>query len=247
MRFVPLLLLLFLVSLCKQNNPTTPAQSYIVKASGGLNMRSKPAADAPVVLLLPEGAKVDVLSTNPETVSVAGRTGHWMEISFQDKRGWAFSAFLVKATPASSPQQRDGCLDLSEQFPDSFQSGTLPLQIPFGVGICNLRLDASSEVSFQCEGMWSGAEAGHWKRTAERVEITINAGEVDYTICQQTGESYPAVDNPAARTKCDAIDRGAVHIYHLTSNPISLKATTVPGQEYLRFGGVSRSIACVQP
>ncbi len=69
---------------------------YTVKATGGLNMRASASLKGNRVGLLPNGAVVTVIKKKGSEVTIGGRKGHWAYISWQQKKGWVFDAFLVK-------------------------------------------------------------------------------------------------------------------------------------------------------
>lgn len=68
--------------------------SAVVKAPSGLVLRERPDAASKSLGLLPTGAKVHITWFRPETVTIGGVEGRWLQVSFQGKTGWCFGGFL---------------------------------------------------------------------------------------------------------------------------------------------------------
>ena len=66
----------------------------IVDANGGLKMRSVPNTNGDKIGLIPNGATVEIIKENGENLSIAGKTGKWTEVKYDNKTGWVFGGFL---------------------------------------------------------------------------------------------------------------------------------------------------------
>lgn len=72
-----------------------------VNTQSGLNVRDKPDSGGKKLGLVPFGETVEILETQNNEVTVAGKTGHWVKVKWKNINGWAFDAFLGEA--ATSP------------------------------------------------------------------------------------------------------------------------------------------------
>lgn len=68
---------------------------YQVNAKPSLRIRSSSSETAAVVGSVPDGGRIKVLRTVSATTTAGGRNGQWMEVEYQGKTGYAFSAFLT--------------------------------------------------------------------------------------------------------------------------------------------------------
>ena len=75
----------------KQNN-----ESRFTTAKGGLRMRDKPNTTGSKIGTIPEGTKVDLLEETGEAMTIAGTTGKWSKVKWNDKTGWVFGGFLTE-------------------------------------------------------------------------------------------------------------------------------------------------------
>lgn len=73
----------------KDRNPVK-----IVTAKAGLNIRETPDTSGKKTGLIPMGEYVEITKTNPEVVTIAGKSGHWVKVEWESNYGWAFDAFL---------------------------------------------------------------------------------------------------------------------------------------------------------
>lgn len=70
-----------------------------VSAGKGLNLRQEATETSPVVAVIPDGDVVFIDQVWPRKTTVAGRQGHWVSVTWKEKRGHVFSAFLKKKYP----------------------------------------------------------------------------------------------------------------------------------------------------
>ena len=70
------------------------AQIRYITAKGGLRMRGKPTLKGKKIGLIPEGTKVQLLDEKGKKIKLAGTTGKWSKVKWNDKTGWAFGGFL---------------------------------------------------------------------------------------------------------------------------------------------------------
>jgi len=96
MKKIILLLCLFSVLL-------TQAQTRIawVAAKSGLSIREKPAIGAKVLDKIPYGAKLSILNTDEELVTVVteGMHGYWEKVTFNNKTGYIVGSYLLPVAP----------------------------------------------------------------------------------------------------------------------------------------------------
>lgn len=77
-----------------EDTSTDSIDTRIVTAKGGLRIRESASTTAPVVILVPQGSKVEYAGEMGEELKIGNDTGHWIKVSFAGKTGWAFDAFL---------------------------------------------------------------------------------------------------------------------------------------------------------
>lgn len=65
-----------------------------IDADGGLRMRQEPHLEAERITTIPNGARVQVLKTSDEQITISDRTGKWSQVDFDGKTGWVFGGFL---------------------------------------------------------------------------------------------------------------------------------------------------------
>jgi hypothetical protein len=51
------------------------------------------------VILIPRGAKIQVIQSNSQIETLQGKTGTWVEASYGEHKGWVFDAFLGVELP----------------------------------------------------------------------------------------------------------------------------------------------------
>ena len=62
---------------------------------GFLALRNLPSADiGTLVAKIPHGSTIKVLLCSEQSVSIDGRKGHWCMVSYNNKSGWVFDAWL---------------------------------------------------------------------------------------------------------------------------------------------------------
>jgi len=75
---------------------SSSSQGIRVKAISGLNMRRTPSLRAPILRLIPNKSKVELIKASKKEIGIAGKKGHWVLIEFGGLQGWVFDAFLRK-------------------------------------------------------------------------------------------------------------------------------------------------------
>lgn len=70
-------------------------QTRWVDANAGLRLRMEPSTESQQIDLIPDGEKVVLLKENKNEVMINNKTGHWVQIKWNDKIGWAFDGFLT--------------------------------------------------------------------------------------------------------------------------------------------------------
>ncbi len=107
MRTISIVLVAFLLltlSSCKKTEEE--AETLVVTARSGLNLRDKPHSSGARIATIPEGGIVTVLEKSSATEVVKGKEGIWKKVSWQGKTGYAFSIFLGPRVEAG---RRPGC------------------------------------------------------------------------------------------------------------------------------------------
>ena len=59
-----------------------------------LNLRSEPSIDASILTKIPNGTTVEVIQIDPKTYFLDNRAGRWVEVYFEDKKGWVWGNYL---------------------------------------------------------------------------------------------------------------------------------------------------------
>jgi hypothetical protein len=162
--------ILFLVlTACGKEDAASVAESAAepvimkVSAASGLNVRSKPEADAPVLVSIPFQAEVRVYAYEGSDFSIGGATGRWAKVQYGGKEGWAFSGFLEdaeqKAETAAAPFSDDAYLEYGFALMQQDALGFLRLDAPAALVLEKLGTPAE-----QSEAVYWGAD-GQYHQT----------------------------------------------------------------------------------
>ena len=76
------------------NIPAEKSRTVISK--GGLRMRETPDQKGEVMVVIPEGDKVELLETTGDEMTISGATGKWSKVKWKEKSGWVFGGFLAR-------------------------------------------------------------------------------------------------------------------------------------------------------
>lgn len=77
------------------NAPAPQEEKFaVVKAAGGLNMRSAPTVSAEKIITIPAGSRVKIVSLSDKKERVGKTMDFWAQIDFEGKKGWVFNGFL---------------------------------------------------------------------------------------------------------------------------------------------------------
>ena len=106
------------IAACKRE--AGPAQSQqekyaVVKASGGLNMRSAPTVSAERLMSLPAGSRVKIVSFSEKKEKVGKTEDFWAQVEFEGKRGWVFNGFLEEEAASVSGNSASTRLEVRSQ------------------------------------------------------------------------------------------------------------------------------------
>lgn len=101
-----------------------------VWAGNGLNLRTAPSVHSPIIAKVQFGDKVfckaqksevdywmsmgmiaDYIRVNTQKVNVLDLKGDWVKVTFKDRVGYVFDAYLSKLTPVSLPENKQNLLD----------------------------------------------------------------------------------------------------------------------------------------
>lgn len=78
-----------------------PAPELWVHASAGLHLREKPNRESASIRIMPDGASVRLLDYAREELWIAGRSGRWARVRFDEHEGYAFSGYLAETAERS--------------------------------------------------------------------------------------------------------------------------------------------------
>jgi len=65
-----------------------------VDANVGLRLRMEPTTESKQICLIPDGEKVELIKVDKNEVILNNKTGHWVQVKWNDMSGWAFDGFL---------------------------------------------------------------------------------------------------------------------------------------------------------
>ena len=68
----------------------------IVTSSDALNLRTKPSLGNNILMKIPNGSVVDILSYDSETVVLDGEEGRWCLIKYGSTEGWVWGNYVVE-------------------------------------------------------------------------------------------------------------------------------------------------------
>jgi len=74
---------------CKSENTIM----YVI-ARAGLNMRQRKTVHSRIITTIPFNMGVEVLKKGERNVTIGGRTGIWVFVNWNNKKGWVFGSFL---------------------------------------------------------------------------------------------------------------------------------------------------------
>lgn len=72
---------------------------YYVTAKQGLNIRSEPKIDGIVIVKMPFGSAIQVLTFSDNEDEIAGNKSKWAKVKYKKYTGWAFGYYLNKNNP----------------------------------------------------------------------------------------------------------------------------------------------------
>jgi len=73
----------------------SPEKARTVNSKGGLRMRDNPDQKSQIIVVIPEGEKVELLEVTGDEVTISGATGKWSKVRWKYKSGWVFGGFLT--------------------------------------------------------------------------------------------------------------------------------------------------------
>ena len=88
------LILLFLINLIASAKDSKP--QYFVDAKGGLHLREEPSEKSKSILLIPDKSEIKILKEAGSLIEINKKVGSWVEIIFQNKKGFVFDAYIRK-------------------------------------------------------------------------------------------------------------------------------------------------------
>ncbi len=83
----------------------------------GVRMREVPDTNGKLIALIPYASKVELISEKGESLTIAGATGKWSEVKWNEKKGWVFGGFLGRIDPVAAEGEAvvNGVLDYFEK------------------------------------------------------------------------------------------------------------------------------------
>lgn len=165
-RWMPLIALAFVGAMANQ------ACAEYVAAKNGLNIRSKPEADAEIVGVLPFAEEVD-----------GGREGSWLKID----NGYVKAAYLSDSDPIEDFEPL-GTYSVTAYYETGFPtaSGTYPA---VGTTLAHNSLPFGTEVYIDGLGFWTVEDRGPTSMGTQWCDIYLG----DYDTCVQFGNQYKEV------------------------------------------------------
>jgi len=180
--------------------PPTGGNSFLVRASDGLRLRSSPAPDAAMVALLPD---------NAEFIAVAGEQSDWVPGYAESLSGWVSSAFLglapelPKITPAdwNLSVWQGATLEETNIRKEPTTKSPIVKTVPYGESVTVTAWVKGEEV-FEGSDMWAQVGDGRYVfsrnvgRTAPVLPITPPADAptwgqwIDVSLIQQLLTTY---------------------------------------------------------
>ena len=71
----------------------------------GVRMREAPDASGKLIAVVPYASKMELVSEKNESLTIAGATGKWTEVKWNEKKGWVFGGFLGRNDPKTTEIQ----------------------------------------------------------------------------------------------------------------------------------------------
>lgn len=96
--FLLITLFVFIAS-CTNRQPIK--EEMWVIASSGLRMRESPNLESKKIVTIPFASKVKILSRDGAQQEIHGIRGNWLEVDWNEKRGWVFDGYLRSFNPES--------------------------------------------------------------------------------------------------------------------------------------------------
>ncbi len=198
-----------------------PVNMYVF-AEPSLPLNEQPSATAKELVALPFGASVTVgkPAGNPETRS--GKTGQWVQATYQGKSGWIFSGFL---SPVPLPQAN--CSGLADYARTAFtpegpetRAGDDPAQAAKGAGSYTWQQKFSGNVSAEgsvTEGI----------RTMT-LFIPARDDEIGFQICKRCASHFRSLTYASFKAQSGTIkdcgwrtkQGGCVHLWSMEVTPV---------------------------
>lgn len=66
----------------------------VVKADGGLVLRTAPSKSAAKLATIPDGAEIAIIAITDRAESISGKSGNWLKVQFNNQTGYVFGGFV---------------------------------------------------------------------------------------------------------------------------------------------------------
>ncbi|MCB1318891.1 MAG: SH3 domain-containing protein [Leptospiraceae bacterium] len=189
-----MILLAFASMLCEEAPETPdysiPTETRYISAPSGLRVRSAPDREAAVLGLIPFNAPVQVVARAPEELTIDGKTGNWVEVKWQNLRGWVFEGYLG-LEPASRVEMQS-----TEIFPGRWLASSTCAD---GMSYIEIHADRTFDGQFfggcDISGCICGTVGGSWVVDDDRICFSIKASETQVLTDSDRASCYTLYDS----------------------------------------------------
>ncbi|HMV76730.1 MAG TPA: SH3 domain-containing protein [Leptospiraceae bacterium] len=94
--FIALSICILFIQCHQKTEIQKQSEKLFVVSTDGLILREKPSKDSKKILLIPFGAETELMENSEELDYIDGFFANWNKIKYNDKEGYAFSAYLTR-------------------------------------------------------------------------------------------------------------------------------------------------------
>ncbi len=186
------------IATCKRETGPSQAQQEkfaMVKASGGLNMRSAPTVSAEKLMSLPAGTRVKIVSLSDKKEKIGKTEDFWAQVEFEGKRGWVFNGFLIHDNAQTSEGAATMKMDVRSLSMKNYLEGLAKksmLQVDMGEFAFFVSEATDGSISYRCNVV-----CGEGCENPPTCEISSMSFEEDRLVLH-------IIENKSVKKKCVA-------------------------------------------
>lgn len=215
---ITLSLAVMLLTGCKESNsnqtePTTDTvvaekkllnESRWVTANPSLRVRDSAGTEGNKLGLIPFGEKVTLLEESGDALTIAGATGRWSRVKWNELKGWVFGGFLSKELPLEK-------LLVGEWEGKRYENDEITKDMDGNIAVVKMSLKADMTLTYNLTGFYYSKSTGTWKLTVDKQLETLYQDQqnpVLYTIATISDNKLKLlIDDEYGKVELDLIKK----------------------------------------